>query len=302
MSLRTAFVGFGEVGHAMAVGMRAADIDFVAYDAAAPGSAAAELTRRRAAEAGVRLVDDLAALTAGADLIVGAFPAAALPAVARELAPLMSPKQSFADMTAAHPAAKKAAAEALAAAGAAYADLAIVGPVRVLGHRVPIMLSGTIAEDHLAALIAAGMDIERVSDQPGDASATKLCRSVFTKGIEALLVETLLAARRLGVDERVLVSIQRTLDSQPFVEAAARYVTGNAIHAERRVHEIEDVIALLESLGVRPLATAGALRRMAHSAASGAKEHFGGVPPRSYEPVIDYYAPLEANADTKQTS
>ena len=42
----------------------------------------------------------------------------------------------------------------------------------------------------------------------GAASAAKMCRSVMVKGIEALLTESLLTARRHGVEDAVLASLQ----------------------------------------------------------------------------------------------
>ena len=42
------------------------------------------------------------------------------------------------------------------------------------------------------------------SDRVGSASAAKMCRSVIVKGMEALLGESLLAARRYGVEGAVL--------------------------------------------------------------------------------------------------
>lgn len=295
------FLGFGEVGHAFARGfMASADAPQVlAYDAAPSDSDGGRLVRSRAEDAGAQVCDDVADLVRRSDLVLAAVPSFAAVQAARGATPLLRAGQGYYDLTASHPDTKRELAALVAGVpGVAFADLAIVGPVRVLGHRVPILASGAVSDEHLDLLRGLEMDIDVVSEQPGDASAIKLCRSVFTKGIEALLVETLMVAQRMEVADTVLASIGRTLSSQPFEQAANRYVTGNAVHAARRVHEIEDVVAMLESAGVDPLVTRGTLARMQRSAASGARERFGGEPPEHYSAVIDLYTSVEKQGGT----
>ena len=52
---------------------------------------------------------------------------------------------------------------------------------------------------------------EVFSEQIGQASATKMCRSVIIKGLEALLTESMLTARHYGVEETVLASLSDLL-------------------------------------------------------------------------------------------
>lgn len=290
MTLTIGFLGFGEVGSSFARGLRdeGGDVRVLAYDAAPPGSDAARLVASRAQDVGVRLVGSAEEIATASDAVFSAVPSSFAVEAAASVREHLGGGAAYYDLTASHPRTKAHVADLLGPVP--VADLAIVGPVRVLAHRVPILASGRFAAGHLEALGAVGMDIDVVSDEAGDASAIKLCRSVFTKGIEALLVETLMAAESLGVSETVLTSIEKTLASQRFPAAANRYVTGNAIHAGRRVHEVEDVIALLEAQGVEPLATRGTLERMRRSASSGAREHFGGIPPERYEAVVSFYA------------
>lgn len=300
MTLTIGFLGFGEVGSSFARGLRdeGGDVRVLAYDAATPGSGAARLVASRAEEVGVRLVGSPGEIAQECESVLSAVPSSFAVDAALSVRDHLRPGHGFYDLTAAHPSTKARVAELVG--HVAVADLAIVGPVRVLAHRVPILASGRFAAGQLESLRTLGMDIDVVSEEPGDASAIKLCRSVFTKGIEALLVETLMAAESLGVSETVLTSIEKTLASQRFPAAANRYVTGNAIHAGRRVHEVEDVIALLEAQGVEPLATRGTLERMRRSASSGAREHFGGVPPEHYGAVVSYYAHHESHSDPER--
>lgn len=300
MSLRIGFIGFGEVGSAFARGFR--DVDractVLAYDPAAHCGATADLVKSRAAAGDVELCPTAAEVAERSEIIFCAVPAVHAMDAARSVRNALRAQHGYCDLSAGRPEAKRAVAELVMSAGAAFADLAIVGPVSVLGHRVPIIASGELREAHAAALRTLGMEIEGLSSRPGDASALKLCRSVFTKGLEALLVETMLAARRLDIDQRVLASLDHTLSQQSFTETANRYITSDAVHAVRRAHELEDAIRLLESIGVRPLVTGGSLARLRNAVASGASERFGGAPPGHYEEVIDFYSTVEGTAET----
>ena len=56
-------------------------------------------------------------------------------------------------------------------------------------------------------LQALGMDAKAVSENIGVASAIKMCRSVIIKGLEALAVESMFAARHFGAEDAVLASL-----------------------------------------------------------------------------------------------
>lgn len=299
MSLTIGFLGFGEVGSAFARGYRDGGlaVTILAYDPGAREASSAQLIRTRATQGGVELCETPLQVAERSEIIFSAVPAASAMDAARSVLDALRRRHSYCDLTAGHPKTKRELADLVTPAGAAFADLAIIGPVSVLRHHVPIIASGELRPDHAAVLRELGMKIEHLSDRPGDASALKLCRSVFTKGLEALLVETMLAARRLGIHGRVLASLEHTLSQQSFPDTANRYITSNAIHALRRVHELEDAIRLLEEIGVSPLATSGSLARLRRSSESGAREQFEAQPPEHYEEVIDFYSAFENSSE-----
>ena len=77
----------------------------------------------------------------------------------------------------------------------------------------------------------------------------KLIRSVCRKGLSAVLLESLEAAQRYGVLEAAAADIAGSFDERPFAQNMKRYVCGTAVHAERRIHEMADALALLDELG-----------------------------------------------------
>jgi hypothetical protein len=105
------------------------------------------------------------------------------------------------------------------------------------------------------------------------------------KGRDALVLEMMLAARKLGVEDEVARSIAGPGEQVPFTELSERVLRALAVHAGRRADELESSAALLRELGIDPLLTeAGAdrLRRIA-----GLREHFKGERPATGRETLD---------------
>src|SRR3546814_3110369 len=80
-----------------------------------------------------------------------------------------------------------------------------MSPVQPAVLAVPVLLSGTQADDAAAALGDLGFsNIRIVGGDVGRASTIKMLRSVMVKGIEALTAEMVLAARNADVADEVL--------------------------------------------------------------------------------------------------
>jgi 3-hydroxyisobutyrate dehydrogenase-like beta-hydroxyacid dehydrogenase len=116
------------------------------------------------------------------------------------------------------------------------------------------------------ALNDLGARIEVISDRPGDAAARKLLRSIVTKGLTSLLIESLEAAEARGDSEWMwqhLVDLLTGTDE----DFMRRLVEGTPQHVDRRLVEMESAVAFLESLDVSPTMTAAtvdALSRVRH--------------------------------------
>ena len=132
-----------------------------------------------------------------------------------------------------------------------FADVALLGAVPGRGVSTPALVSGPGAERFADAFGALGMPVTQVGAEVGDASARKLARSVFAKGLAAAVGESLEAARALGCEDWLYADIESTLTA---ADAALlrRLVEGSRAHAGRRVDEMAAAVALLEELGVEP--------------------------------------------------
>lgn len=123
------------------------------------------------------------------------------------------------------------------------ANASIIGSVRKNELNVHIIVSGPCAKQFVE-LNQYGMNINVIGSEIGQASAIKLLRSSFTKGISALLFETLYSAYKMGIDMEVLKYIAET-EGEGFKESAVSRIISSAVHSKRRAEEMEEVIQLI---------------------------------------------------------
>jgi 3-hydroxyisobutyrate dehydrogenase-like beta-hydroxyacid dehydrogenase len=199
---------------------------------------------------------------AGADLVLSLVTAdSALPA-AQDYAAFLPKGALWCDGNSVAPDTKRAAAQAIEAAGGFYVDVAVLAPVDPARLNVPLLLAGKEAARAEALLRAAGFsNIRIVGDEVGRASAIKMIRSVMVKGIEALTAEMVLGATKAGVLDEVLASLDASEKPKPWGQKAAYNIERMVTHGIRRAAEMEESAKTLQSLGVEPMMTSGTVLR-----------------------------------------
>lgn len=200
--------------------------------------------------AGVTAAASLRDLIAGSDVILCATSAKYALSIAGEAAQFLREGQLYADLNSGSPKLKRDIAQALEKSGAMFVDAAVMEAVPPHRHKVPISASGTGAYAFESLMKPFGMNITVINEQAGSSSAMKMVRSIFMKGFTALLLETLLAGYKSGIDKEIMASISRSLSGGSMENIANLLVTRTAIHAERRVSEMGEVIQTLEELGL----------------------------------------------------
>lgn len=292
-------IGFGEVGSALGHGlMSTGRAKVVAADIAADDPTFGPLIRRRATEARVELLPTNAAVAEVSDVVLVAVPGTRALEAAQQTAPGLRSGQLYVDVGSASPRVKQALAEVVSAAGASPIDVAIVSSPLIDGHRIATLASGPRAAEYRALLTPLGCNITVVGDRPGQAAAIKMLRSVIMKGLEALLLESLLAARRHGVEDVVLGTVAEFMDKRRFAEMANFFITTDAIHAERRAAEADMMAEVVREVGITPRLSPAVAETLHWSASLGLKAHFGGEVPSDWKTVIDaILAKLDTGAE-----
>ena len=206
---RVGLVGYGEVGRILAEDLRAQGVAVSAFDLKLATDAGAAL-REHAAVHGVTLADHHAALAAEADFIVSAVTASQTVAVAEACAPAIGRGAFFLDFNSASPGAKQRAAALIDGAGGRYVEGAVMTSIPPYRIKVPLLLGGASAAALSPLVNALGFASKVASERLGVASATKMCRSVMVKGLEAMVIESFTTARHYGVEDAVVGSLHET--------------------------------------------------------------------------------------------
>lgn len=248
-----AFIGFGEAGMAFAEGMAGR---IIGYDRKLGMPELSDQKRADFASAGVEAAPDNAAAVAGAALFFSLVTADQALAAARETAASIGAGALFCDMNSVAPDTKRAARDAIEAAGGYYIDVAVMAPVHPARRSVPLLVSGPHAEAAVAELKRFGFCARRVDGPVGAASSIKMIRSVMVKGIEALTAECFLAAAEAGVIDEICSSL-----GSDWAQKADYNLDRMIVHGLRRAAEMEEVVKTLDGLGTGSAMTRGTVER-----------------------------------------
>ena len=143
--------------------------------------------------------------------------------------------------------ASSGATKAVPVAAKSASPLAPVHPKR---HHVPLTISGPHAEAAKAILKALDMRPEIAGHEVGQASTIKMLRSVMVKGMEALMAECFLSARRAGVEDQVLASLSGSFPETDWPLRGAYNLERMIVHGRRRAAEMREVALTVEALGL----------------------------------------------------
>jgi 3-hydroxyisobutyrate dehydrogenase-like beta-hydroxyacid dehydrogenase len=249
-AIRICLLGFGEVGQTLGVDLRSRASELRAWDL--KFADATSMPSRAAPRLEVIAASDARAGVAEVDLIISAVTAAQIAEAAQSVARYFKSGAFYFDLNSTSPSAKQQAAAIVEGAGGRFVEAAIMSPIAPKRSASPMLLGGP----HAAAFLPLARELgflgaEVFSGKLGAASAAKMCRSVVIKGLEALLLESLVAARHHGVEQVVLESLQGlVLDNW---RDSSRYMISRALlHGRRRAEEMREVVRTVQEAGLTP--------------------------------------------------
>lgn len=255
-----ALIGFGEVGQVLAMDLAPKTDRISAWDIlflnpeSAPSKAAAPIYKATGAGDAVR----------GASLVISAVTAAKARAAAESAANAIVNDAWYLDLNSASPGVKTRAAEIINDAGGRYVEAAVMSQIGPQRLGCPILFGGP----HAGAFLPLARDLgfsgsSFFSDQYGKASAAKMCRSVMVKGVEALLTESLLSARRYGVEETVVASLSDFFPGPDWTALSKHMISRALAHGERRAEEMREAAETVKEAGLSPLMSLACAERQA---------------------------------------
>ncbi|MGJ5202708.1 DUF1932 domain-containing protein [Bradyrhizobium sp. HKCCYLR20261] len=255
-------IGYGEVGKILAEDLRKDGVRVSAYDVKLSDSRG-DAMRTHADGIGVTLTASHAELAAQADFIVSAVTASQDVAVAEACAPAIKPGAWFLDFNSASPGAKQRAAALIDGAGGRYVEGAVMTSVPPYRIKVPLLLGGAGARELAPLLNDLGFAAKPASDKLGVASATKMCRSIMIKGLEAMVIESFTTARAYGVEDAVLASLKETFPGIDWEKQGAYFFQRVIEHGRRRAEEVREVAETVRDIGLTPWSAEGTAERQA---------------------------------------
>jgi len=249
--LQLGLIGLGEVGQVLASDLLLKQgVKLCAWDRlfplekSEPQRAAAALPLLATAGSMAQAVRDRA-------LVISAVTAGECRAAALEAAQALTPGTYYLDLNSVSPGTRTEAARMIEAVGGRYIEAAVMSPIAPQRSASPVWLGGPHAQEFLPLAQSLGFTGAAVySGTIGAASAAKMCRSVVIKGLESLMLESLLSARHHGVEVAVLDSL-RSLFSADNASATPRYMISRAlVHGRRRAEEMGEAARTVAEAGI----------------------------------------------------
>jgi 3-hydroxyisobutyrate dehydrogenase-like beta-hydroxyacid dehydrogenase len=251
---QVALIGFGEAGGIFGRDLAAAGVGVAVFDILLNSAPSRSAILAKAKDAEVRPCASAEEAIRGADLVISAVTCSAAADVARNSVQYLRDGQTYVDINSVSPDTKREIALILEPSGAIFVEAAVMAPVSPQRLKVPMLLGGVEAEATAARLRSIGMNATAVSERIGVASAVKMCRSVMIKGIEALAVESLFAARRYDAEKEVLASLAATYPHMGWEGPLPAYLISRvAEHGRRRAAEMREAAETLRNIGLEPL-------------------------------------------------
>jgi len=272
--MNLALIGYGEVGRILGEDLRAAGHAVTAFDLKLP-SVAGDSLRAHASKHGVTLADSHASAVREAALVVSAVTASQTVAAAQACAGALPEGCFFLDFNSASPGAKLEAAEHVNQGGGHYIEGAVMTAVPPYRIKVPLLVGGPHAEAARPMLEELGFVAKVASGRLGVASATKMCRSVIIKGLEALVIESFTAARHYGVEEAVLASLRETFPAVDWEKQGSYFFQRVIEHGRRRAEELREAAVTVHDAGLQPWSASATAERQDWVAALADEGVFG---------------------------
>jgi len=249
--MHIAFIGFGEAARAFHDSLKAHEplLVFSTYDILFDSEGLESDCAKAARERRVRTAATAGEAAADADWILSAVTADQSVAAAMSVVENLRPGQAILDINSVAPDRKRETQALLAATGAIYVDMAVMAPVHPRGHKTPVLIAGQV-QDVVDDLRRLGFDFDIAGEEAGAATAIKMVRSLFVKGLEAITVETVLAASASGCLDRLLTSLAGSYPGLKWPDIAEYNAERMLKHGKRRAAEMRESGATLDALGL----------------------------------------------------
>jgi len=283
-------VGFGEVGRALTSALSEQGVAVSVFSSGRRnGPPYSPEFREQVEGAGGALVESIEELVTSVDVVISSVVVASTAVVGKEIAQHVRAGQLVVDVNSANPDVKIGVSAGVEAGGGIYADVAIIGMVKLYGASVLMKASGSGAADFAERFTPVGLRIDVLDNRAGTASTLKMVRSLAMKSMGMVILEALLVAQTLGIGELAFDAICAPMDGVKFSDWAKSGVLSNGLAARRRADETRSVIELMQRQGVDPVMASAALERLERLISLNFEEIYPDEPPTDFRDALQHY-------------
>jgi len=285
-SIKIGFIGFGEAASIFSKEMSNKGAEIRVYDILITQKNGLEIIRSRILNNNIQ-INFLKEVIIKSDYILSTVPSQFAKNVAKECAEHLKPNKIYVDLNSTSPFVKIEIGRIIESSKAYFVEGAILGAVGITGPKTHALTTGEKGKEVAEIFTNLGLNFSYYSPEIGKASMFKMLRSIFSKGIEAMLLEFLIAGKKAGIEKDLWDDITDFMSKKPFDQIAANWIKTHVIAYERRYHEITQVIETMKELGIEPIMTSGTEAFFRRSLSLELKENFLKKPD-SFEEVIDF--------------
>jgi 3-hydroxyisobutyrate dehydrogenase-like beta-hydroxyacid dehydrogenase len=238
--MHIAILGLGEAGSIFANDLSSLGVTVSGWDPAP----------KRKLNSTVLFAENNTAAVKNADIIFSVNLSSASEDIAREVYSVLHEGMIYAEMNTSSPEKKLKIYHQLKDTGVQFVDLAIMAPVPPKGIHTPFLASGPGAPLLEKILTPLHLNLSVLNDAVGAASTRKLLRSIVYKGIAAVICEAVDAGKSFALEPYIREQINSIIGGND--ELIDRFLEGSITHAERRIHEMDAVVEMLEKNKIQP--------------------------------------------------
>jgi 3-hydroxyisobutyrate dehydrogenase-like beta-hydroxyacid dehydrogenase len=251
-------IGLGTVGTVLSRIFYKAGIPFYVYDKLCEEAESNARIMARADTVNARLIS-LSALIQKSDYIFSAVTTQVAAEVAKKCSSYLKHNQIFIDFNSTSPDQKRLIQQIIISGEADFAEGVILNAVNSDDTTLHLLTGGTKGQEIATFLKSVGLEVKWYSEEVGKASMFKMLRSIFSKGVEVLLLEMMITAKKAGLEKEMWQEITSYVDSKPFATIGDTWIKSHPLSSERRFHEMQQVVETMEELGVSPILTKATL-------------------------------------------
>ena len=249
-NIKIAIIGFGEAGGAIASGLNKTDRIISVFDVKTNSDATRVAMLKRYKDAQVNGQNTIEEAISDADVIFSLVTADQAHEAAKSVLNYCKSGVLFFDCNSCSPNTKRSSANLIENAGGRYVDVAIMAPIHPAQHQTHMHISGPHNTAAIEVMQFLEMNVDPLEGDVGTASAVKMIRSIMVKGIEAILMECTLSARKEGVEKLVFDSLDDTYPGFNFQKRANFIMERMMVHGVRRAAEMREVAITVDQLGL----------------------------------------------------